>query len=207
MLLCLRKLSLSLWQIQIFQNLNSFDFHLEVCILLLATSVIYLKLTIFLILYSKIIIDFLLITLSSVKLLSHVRLFVTPYTEARQSSLSSTNAQSLLKPMSIESVMHPSISSSVISFSFCLQSIPPSGSFPMNQLFASGGQSIGASASVLPMNIQDWFPLGLTGLISLQSKGLSSVFSNTTVQSISSSALSFLYSPTLTSIHDYWKKK
>ena len=155
MLLCLRKLSLSLWQIQIFQNLNSFDFHLEVCILLLATSVIYLKLTIFLILYSKIIIDFLLITLSSVKLLSHVRLFVTPYTEARQSSLSSTNAQSLLKPMSIESVMHPSISSSVISFSFCLQSIPPSGSFPMNQLFASGGQSIGASASVLPMNIQD----------------------------------------------------
>ena len=206
MLLCLRKLSLSLWQIQIFQNLNSFDFHLEVCILLLATSVIYLKLTIFLILYSKIIIDFLLITLSSVKLLSHVRLFVTPYTEARQSSLSSTNAQSLLKPMSIESVMHPSISSSVISFSFCLQSIPPSGSFPMNQLFASGGQSIGASASVLPMNIQDWFPLGLTGLISLQSKGLSSVFSNTTVQSISSSALSFLYSPTLTSIHDYWKK-
>ena len=155
MLLCLRKLSLSLWQIQIFQNLNSFDFHLEVCILLLATSVIYLKLTIFLILYSKIIIDFLLITLSSVKLLSHVRLFVTPYTEARQSSLSSTNAQSLLKPMSIESVMHPSISSSVISFSFCLQSIPQSGSFPMNQLFASGGQSIGASASVLPMNIQD----------------------------------------------------
>ena len=96
------------------------------------------------------------------------------------------------------------ISSSVIPFS-CLQSFPASGSFQMSQLFASGGQNIGvsASASVLPMNIQDWFPLGWTGWISLQSKGLSRVF-NTTVH-ISSSALSFLYSPTLTSIHDYWK--
>jgi len=63
-----------------------------------------------------------------------------------------------------------------------LQSLPASGSFPVSQFFASGGQSIGTSASVLPMNIQDWFPLGLTGLISLQSKGLSRVFSNTTVQ-------------------------
>ena len=81
------------------------------------------------------------------------------------------------------------------------------GLFPRSQFYAAGGQSIGvsASASVLPMNIQDWFPLGWTGLISLLSKGLSRVFSNTTVQSISSSALSFLYSPTLTSIHDYWK--
>ena len=79
---------------------------------------------------------------------------------------------------------HPTISSSVIPFSCCLQSFPASGSFPMNWLFAAGGQSIGvsASASVLPMNIQDWFPLGLTGLISLQSKGLSRVFSNTTVE-------------------------
>ena len=76
------------------------------------------------------------------------------------------------------------ISSSVIPFSSCLQSYPVSGSFLMSWLFASGGQSIGASASalVLPMNIQDWFPLGLTGLISLQSKGFSRVFSNTTVQ-------------------------
>ena len=152
------------------------------CILLLATSVIYLKLTIFLTLYSKIVIDVLLITLRSVKVLSLVHLFVTPYTAAHRSSLSITNSRSLLKPMYIELAMHPSISSSVISFSFCLQSIPPSGSFPMNQLFASGGQSIGASASVLPMNIQDWFPLGLTGFISLQSEGLSIVFSNTTVQ-------------------------
>ena len=78
---------------------------------------------------------------------------------------------------------HPTISSSVIPFSSCLQSFPASGSFPVSWLFTSGGQSTGvsASASVLPMNIQDWFPLGLTGLISLQSKRLSRVFSNTTV--------------------------
>ena len=79
---------------------------------------------------------------------------------------------------------HPTISSSVIPFSSHLQSLPASGSFPTSQLFASGGQSIGASASasVLPMNIQGWFPLGVIGLISLQSKGLSRVFSNSTVQ-------------------------
>ena len=79
---------------------------------------------------------------------------------------------------------HPTISSSVIPFSSCLQSFPASGSFPRSQFFASGGQSIGVSAptSVLPMNIQDWFPLRLTGWISLQSKGLLRVFSNSTVQ-------------------------
>ena len=79
---------------------------------------------------------------------------------------------------------HPTISSSVIPFSSRLQSFPASGSFEMSLFLASGGQSIGvsASASVLPMNIQDWFPLGRTGWISLQSKGLSRVFSNTTVQ-------------------------
>ena len=79
---------------------------------------------------------------------------------------------------------HPTISSSVVPFSSHLQSFPASRSFPVSQFFTSGGQSFGvsASASVLPMNIQDWFPLGLTGLISLQSKGLSRVFSNTTVQ-------------------------
>ena len=81
---------------------------------------------------------------------------------------------------------HPAISSSVIPFSSCLQSFPESGSFPMSQFFTSGGQSIGASAlaSVLPVNIQDWFPLGWTGWISLQSKGLSGVFSNTTVSAL-----------------------
>ena len=79
---------------------------------------------------------------------------------------------------------HPTISSSVIPVSSCLQSFPASGSFPLSQFFASGGQSIAvsASASVLPMNIQDWFPLGWTGWISLQSKRLSRIFSNTTVQ-------------------------
>ena len=79
---------------------------------------------------------------------------------------------------------HPTISSSVVLFSSCLQSFLASGSFPMSQFFSSGGQSIGvsASASILPMNIEDWFPLGLTGWISLKSKGFSRVFSNTTVQ-------------------------
>ena len=79
---------------------------------------------------------------------------------------------------------HPAISSSVVPFSSCSHSLPTSGSFPMSQLFSCGGQSIGvsASASVLPMNTQDWSPLGCTGCISLQSKGLSRVFSNTTVQ-------------------------
>ena len=79
---------------------------------------------------------------------------------------------------------HPTISSSVIPFSSCLQSFPASGAFPMSQFFTSSGQSIGASApaSVLPMNIQDWFPLGWTGWISLHSKGLSRVVSNTTLQ-------------------------
>ena len=102
---------------------------------------------------------------------------------------------------------HPTISSSVIPFSSCLQSFTASGSFQMSQLFTSGGQSIGVSASisVLPMNIKDWSPLGLTSWISLQSKGLSRVFSNTTVQSIISLALTFLYSTTLIAIHDYWK--
>ena len=101
---------------------------------------------------------------------------------------------------------HPTISSSVIPFSSSLQSFPASRSFLVNQRFTSDGQSIGvsASASVLLMNIQDWFPLEWTGWISLQSKGPSRVFSNTP-KSINSSTLSFLYGPTLTSIHEYWK--
>ena len=103
---------------------------------------------------------------------------------------------------------HPIISSTVVHFSSCLQSFPASGFFPMSQFFPSGGQNIGvlASAPVLPMNIQDWFPLALTGRISLQPKGLSRVFSQH--QSSKASILwfsAFLYSPTLTSIHDYWK--
>ena len=78
--------------------------------------------------------------------------------------------------------IQPTTSSSVVPFSSCLQSFPPSGSFPVSQFFTSGGQSIGPSTSVLPMNIQGWFPVGLTGLISLLSKGLSRMFSSTTVQ-------------------------
>ena len=110
---------------------------------------------------------------------------------------------------------HPTISSSVIPFSSCLQYFPTSGSFQMSQFFPSDVQSIGvsASASLLPMNIQDWFPLGLTVWISLLSEGLSrglSTVQNTTVwtpqfKGIHSSALSFLYGPTLTSIYDYRK--
>ena len=94
-------------------------------------------------------------------------------------------------------------------FLLLLPSIFPSISIFSSELSASGGQSTGASASasVLPMNIQDRFPLGWTGWISLQSKGLSRVFSNTTVQSINSLVLSSLYSPTLISIHDYWKNQ
>ena len=102
---------------------------------------------------------------------------------------------------------HPTISSSVVPFSSCLQSFPTSGSFPMSWLFASGGQSIGASASasVLPMNIQSWFPLGWTGWISLQSQWLSRVSSTPQFESINCVALSLLYGPTLTSVSDYWK--
>ena len=122
---------------------------------------------------------------SSIQSLSCVWLFETPWTAARQASLSITNSQSLLKSCPLSQWCHPTISSSVIPFS-CLQSFPASGSSQMSQPFlsASGGQSIGVSAStsVLPMNTQDWFPLGWTGWISLQSKGLSRVFSNTTVQ-------------------------
>ena len=100
---------------------------------------------------------------------------------------------------------HPTISSSVVPFSSCSQSFPASRSFQRSQHSTSGGQSIGVSAStsVLPMNTQDWSPLGWTGWISLQSKGFSRVF-NTTVQKHQFSALSFLHSPTLTSIHDHW---
>ena len=110
-------------------------------------------------------------------------------------------------PFPLSQWCHPTISSSVVPFSSCPQSFPASGSFQMSQLFASGGQSTGvsASASVLPMNTQDWSPLGWTGWISLQSKWLSRVFSNNTVQIINFSALSFLHSPTLTSMHDHWK--
>ena len=120
---------------------------------------------------------------SSVQSCSCVWLFATPWTAARQAGPSpAPGVYSNSYPFS--QWCHPTISSSVIPFSSFLQSFPASGSFQMSQFFASGGQNFGvsASASVLPKNIQDWFPLGWTSWISLQSKGLSRVFSNTTVQ-------------------------
>ena len=125
------------------------------------------------------------LTLSSVQF-SHsvMSSSVTPWTTAHQASLSITSSQSLPKLMSIESVMPSNHLILCRSFSFCPQSFPESGSFQMSQLFTAGGQtiSISASTSVLPMNTQDWSPLGWTGWIYLQTKGLSRVFSNTTVQ-------------------------
>ena len=122
--------------------------------------------------------------LGSVQSLSHVWLFATPWIAARRASLSITNSRSSQNSYASSQWCQPAISSSVVPFSSCPQSLPASGSFPVSQLFTWGGQSIGvsASASVLPVNTQDWSPLGWTGWISLQSKGLSRVFSNTTVQ-------------------------
>ena len=120
---------------------------------------------------------------NSVQSLSHVRLFATPWIAAHQASLSITISQSSNSRPSSQ-WCHPAISSSLVPFSSCPQSLPASEAFPMSQLFAWGGQSIGVSAlaSFLPKNTQDWSPLGWTGWISLQSKGLSRVFSNTIVQ-------------------------
>ena len=128
---------------------------------------------------------------------------VTPWAAAHQASLSFTISQSLLKLMSIESVMPSKISSSVVPFS-CLQSFPASGSFLMSWLFVSGGQSIGisTSASDHPKNVQGSFPLGLTSQISLQSKGSQESSPTPQFKSINSSVLSILYGPTLTSLHD-----
>ena len=139
---------------------------------------------------------------SSVQSLSRIRLFVTPWTAALQASLSITNSRSPSKPMSIESVGPPN------HLIFCHPLLLLPSIFPSIRVFsfASGGQSIAVSAStsVLPMNTQDWSPLGWTGGISLQSKGLSGVFSNTTVQKHQFFSAQ-LYIPTLTSIHDHWK--
>ena len=130
-----------------------------------------------------------------VQSLSYVRLFATPWTAARQAFLSFIISQSLLKLKSVESVM---------------PSFKASGSFLTSQLFASGGQSVGASAlaffSILPVNIQDWFPLGLTGLLSFQSKGSQESSPTLQFNSINSSAFSPPCGPILTTIHDYWKK-
>ena len=132
-------------------------------------------------------------------------------TAAYQASLSFIVSWSLLKLGSIESVMPSSQLILCCPISACPQSFPASvffffqhQSFPVSRLFTSGGQSVEASASVLPVNIHGWFPLGLTGLISLLPKGLSRSPAPQ-FESINSSALSLLYGPTLISIHDYWK--
>ena len=147
------------------------------------------------------------IQFSLVQSLSHVRLFATPWLQHARPPCPSPTPGVYSNSCPLNRWCDPAISSSVVLFFSCPQSLPASGSFPMSQHFSCGGQSIGvlASVSVLPMNTQDWSPLGWTGWISLQSKGLSRVFSNTTVQKHQFSALSFLHSPTLTSIHDHWK--
>ena len=135
---------------------------------------------------------------SSVQLLSRIWLFATEWTIAHPASLSITNSQGLLKLTSIESVMpFKTISSSVILLSSCLQYFPASVSFQMSHFFTSGCQSIGVSAStsVLPMNIQDWFPLEWTGWISLSSRDSQESSPTPQFKSINSFPLSFLYSP------------
>ena len=142
----------------------------------------------------------------SVQLLSHVWLFVTPWTAAHQAFLSITNSCRLLKLMSIESMM-PSNHLILCCLLLLLQSFPAAESFLMSQFFTLGGQSSGVSAStsVLPMNIQDWFPLGFTGWISLQSKGLSTVFSSTTIRKYQffGTQASLWFNSHI--VHDYWK--
>ena len=125
-----------------------------------------------------------MVQFSPVQSLNRVRLFATPWIAAPRPPCPSPTPGVYPNSCPSSRWCHPAISSSVVHFSSCPQSLPASGSFPMSQLFAWGGQSTGVSAltSVLPMNTQDWSPLGWTGWISLQPKGLSRVFSNTTVQ-------------------------
>ena len=137
-----------------------------------------------------------------VQSLNRVWLFTTPWTAACPASLPFTISWSLLKLMSIELVITSNHLILCCSLLLCPQSFPASGSFLGSQLFTSGSQSTGVStsASVIPMNIQDWFPLGLAGLISLQSKGLSK-----NLLQHHSLKISILYCLALTSVHDYWK--
>ena len=145
--------------------------------------------------------------ISSVQSLSHVQLFANPWTAAGQIPCPSPTPEAYSNSCPSSQWCHPTISSSVIPFSSCLQSFPTSGSFQMSRFFASGGQSIGvsASASVLPVNIQDWFPVELTSLISCSPRDSQESSQTPQFKSINSSMLSFLYGSTLTYIHDYWK--
>jgi len=135
---------------------------------------------------------------------SPVQFFETACTEALQASLSQTPG-ACSNSCPLHQWCHPTVSSSIVPFSSCLQSFPAIGSFHMSQFFVSGGQNIGVSvlASVCPMNVQDWFPSGQ--LARSHSPRDSQVFSKTQFKSMNSSVLSFLYVPILTSIQDYWK--
>ena len=143
---------------------------------------------------------------SSVQSLSRVQLFVTPWTEARQASLSPT-LRVHSNACSLSQWWHPTISSYVVPFSSCPEYFPASGSFSVNRLFSSGGQSTGdsASASVLPMNIQGGFPLGSTNLISLLLRDSQKSSPAPQFEGVDSLVLSLLYGSALTSTHDYWK--
>ena len=138
-------------------------------------------------------------------MLSYVQLFTTHRVQHAMLPCPSPSPRICSNSCPLCQWCNPTISLSVTLLFPCPQSFPASGSFPMSRLFASGGQSVGASASAsfLPMNIQDWFCSGLTGLISLQSKGFSRAFSNTIVQK--HQFFRALYGPALTSVQDYWK--
>ena len=143
-----------------------------------------------------------------IQLLSHLWLFVTPWTAAHQLPCPTLSPGICSNSCPLSQWCYPTISFFADPFSFCIQSFPVLGYFPMSCVFTSGGQSIGASISlsVLPMNIQSWFTLGLTGLV-FQSKGSSRVFSsNHSLKASVSSVLTLLYDSTLTCINDYWKK-
>ena len=156
--------------------------------------------------------------LIAVRLLSCMQLVVTPWTAVCQDLVLHYCPESVQTPCPFSRWYHPAISSSVTPFSIRPQSFPASGTFTMNQLFPPGGQNIGASASVLPVNIQDWFPFIFTGLIFLLFKGLLRIFwkrkrkkesSAPQLETInfsgSSQTISLLYGPILTTVHDDWK--
>ena len=144
------------------------------------------------------------IQFSSVQLLSRIRLSATPWTKAHQASLSITNSRICSNSSPLSQWCHPPISSSVSPFFYHLKSFPASGPFQMSQLFASGGQSIGVSdsTSVLPMNIKDWFSLGLTGWISCSLRDSQESSPTPQLKKINYMVLSILYGPTLTPIHN-----
>ena len=143
----------------------------------------------------------------AVQSLSRVRLFETPWTEVCQASLSFPISRVYTNSCPLSQWCHPNTSSSVTLFSSCLQSFPASGSFPASWLFTSGSQGIGASASApaLPVKIQSWFPLELTGVIPCSPRDTQESSPAPQFKSINSLALSLLYGPTLISISDYWK--